>query len=151
MEVVKIQNNIVITKEDVIKQIALSKVTRVKLHPRILVKTISSLHQTIADILNNEVQSTFIPEWMAKSHSVFIQKDPIKGNAFSKYRSIACLNLLQKLLTGIITNKLYEHLENQDFLSEEQKHFGRRSRGTKDCAFFQIRQSSKTVREGKPI
>ena len=91
---VKIQNNIVITKEDVIKQIALSKVTRVKLHPRILVKTISSLHQTIADILNNEVQSTFIPEWMAKSHSVFIQKDPIKGNAFSKYRSIACLNLL---------------------------------------------------------
>ena len=29
-------------------------------------------------------------------------------------------------------NKLYEHLENQDLLSEEQKGCRRRSRGTKD-------------------
>ena len=75
--------------------------------------------QTIFDILNNELQSTFIREWMVESHSVFIQKDPTTGNAVGNYRPIACLNLLWKLLTVIITNKLYEHLENQDLLPEE--------------------------------
>ena len=48
------------------------------------------------------------------------------------YRPIACLNLLWKLLTAIISDKLYIHLETQDLLPEEQKSCRRRSRGTKD-------------------
>ena len=95
-------------------------------------KTFSSLHQTIADILNNELQSVSIPEWTLESRAELIQKDPTKGNALGNYRSIACLKLLQKLLTDIITDKLYEHLENQDLLPEEQKGCRQRSLGTKD-------------------
>ena len=53
-----------------------------------------------------------------ESHTKVIQKHPTKGNAVVNYRSIASLNLLWKLLTGIITDKLYEHLENQDLLPE---------------------------------
>ena len=63
---------------------------------------------------------------------MLIQKNPTKGNAVGNYKPIACLDLLWKLLTGIITDKLYEHLENQDLLPEEQKGFRRMSRGTRD-------------------
>ena len=63
---------------------------------------------------------------------MLILKDPTKGNAVGNYRPIACLNLLWKLLTGIITDKLYEYIENQDLLPKEQKACRHRSRGTKD-------------------
>ena len=43
--------------------------------------------------------------------TVLIQKDPTKGNAVGNYRLIACYNLSWKLLTGIITVRLYEHPE----------------------------------------
>ena len=95
-------------------------------------KRFNSLHQTIAYILNNELKSAFIPEWMVESCTVLDQKDPYKGNAVSNYRSIACLNLLWKLLTGILIDKLYEHIENQDLFPEEQKGCRQRSLGTKD-------------------
>ena len=48
------------------------------------------------------------------------------------YRPIACLNLLLKLKTGIIFDKLYQHLENENLLLEEQKGCRHASRGTKD-------------------
>ena len=135
LEVVKIQNYVAITKEDVIKQVR--KIPNWK-SPGLYyiqgfcLKRFNSLHQTIADILNNELQSPSIIEWMMESRTVLIQKNPTKGNAVGNYRPLACLNLLWKLLTGIITNKLHEHLENQDLLPEDQKGFRRRSRGTKD-------------------
>ena len=50
---------------------------------------------------------------MVESLSMLILKNPVKGNAVGNYRPIACLILPWKLLTGIITNKLYEkHQQN---------------------------------------
>ena len=72
----------------------------------------------MADILNNELQSASIPDWMVERQTVLIQKDPTKGNTVGNYRPIACLKLLWKILTGIITDKLIENLENQDLLPE---------------------------------
>ena len=72
----------------------------------------------MADILNNELQSASIPDWMVESQTVLIQKDPTKGNTVGNYRPIACLKLLWKILTGIITDKLIENRENQDLLPE---------------------------------
>ena len=69
---------------------------------------------------------------MVERRTALIQKDPTKGNAVGNYRPIACLNFLGKLLTGMIIDKLYEHLENQKLLPEEQKDCRRRSRSTKD-------------------
>lgn len=42
--------------------------------------------------------------------SVLIQKDVKKGRVASNYRPITCLPLLWKLITGILANKVYEHL-----------------------------------------
>ena len=67
-----------------------------------------------------------------KSRTILIQKYPAKGNAVGNYRPIACLNLLWKFKTGIIADKLYQHLENEILLLEEQKGSRHDSRGTKD-------------------
>ena len=55
-----------------------------------------------------------------------------KGNAVGNYRSIPCLNVLWKILTGIINGKVYDHLNQQKILPEEQKGCQRKTRGTKD-------------------
>ena len=121
LEVVKIQNNVVITKEDVIKQVYKMpnwKSPGLDYLQGFWLKRFSSVHQTMADILNNELQSASIPDWMVESQTVLIQKDPTKGNTVGNYRPIACLKLLWKILTGIITDKLIENRENQDLLPE---------------------------------
>ena len=69
---------------------------------------------------------------MVESRTVLIQKYVRKKNAVGNYRSIACLNLLWKLLTGIINEKFYDHLNQQKLLPEEQKGCQRKARGTKD-------------------
>ena len=59
--------------------------------------------------------------WLVKNITLFIQKDPAKGNAIGNYWPMACLNLLWKLKTGIIVDEVYEDLENKHLLMEEQK------------------------------
>ena len=59
-------------------------------------------------------------------------KDSKKGTEVGNYRPIACLNLIWKLLTGIISDKTYDHLEENKLLSEEQKGSRRKCQGTKD-------------------
>ena len=58
---------------------------------------------------------------MVESQTVLIQRDERKGNAAGNYRPIACLNLLWKLLTGFINEKVYDHLNQHKLLLEEQK------------------------------
>ena len=60
------------------------------------------------------------------------QKDHSKGNAVDNYRPISCLPLMWKLLTGVIAESIYEYLERNNILPEEQKGCRRKSRGTKD-------------------
>ena len=59
-------------------------------------------------------------------------KDSKKGTEVGNYRPIACLNLIWKLLTGIISDKTYDHLEENKLLPEEQKESRRKCQGTKD-------------------
>ena len=92
LEVVKIQNNVVITKEDVIKQVRKIpnwKSLGLDYIQGFWLKRFSSLHQTIADILNNESQSASIPERLVESRAVLIQKDPTNSNVVGNYRPIA--------------------------------------------------------------
>ena len=50
----------------------------------------------------------------------------------SNFRPITCLPLTWKLLTGILAEELYEHLEKTNSLSWKQKGCKKGSRGTKD-------------------
>ena len=69
---------------------------------------------------------------MARNRTVLIQKDVRKGNAVGNYRPIACLTLLLKLFIGIINEKVYDLLNQQNLPPEEQKGCRRITRGTKD-------------------
>ena len=56
----------------------------------------------------------------------YCHEDSKKGNAAENYRPKICLSLMWILLTGVIAERMYK------LLSEEQKRCRRRSRGTKD-------------------
>ena len=48
------------------------------------------------------------------------------------FRPITCLPLIWKLLTGILAEEMYEHIEKTNLLAREQKRCKKGSRGTKD-------------------
>ena len=62
---------------------------------------------------------------------MLIQKDPTKGIQANNFRHIACLPIMWKLLTGIMGEKLYQHLERNVLLADEQKGCRKGSRGAK--------------------
>ena len=59
-------------------------------------------------------------------------KDSKKSTEVGNYRPIACLNLIRKLLTGIIIDKAHDHLEENKLLAEKQKRSRRKCQTTKD-------------------
>ena len=91
------------------------------------------MHSRIAEELNKIlIGEDGIPEWMTYGHTVLCQKDTAKGNAVDNYRPITCLPLMWKLMTGVISEKMYNYLESESLLPEEQKGCRRKSRETKD-------------------
>ena len=62
----------------------------------------------MADMINNGMD---IPKWITTEKTILCQNDPHKGNAVDNYRPISCLPLMWKLMTKIIANSVYEHLE----------------------------------------
>jgi len=95
-------------------------------------KRFTALHPFLTESLDFCLVEGNAPEWMVKGRTVLIQKDPAKGTVAGNYRPIACLPLMWKLLTGIFAGKIYEHLESNGLLPEEQKGCRKNSRGTKD-------------------
>ena len=67
---------------------------------------------------------------------LFCARNHSKVNAVDNYRPKSCLPLMWKLLTGVIAESMYEYLERNNILPEEQKGFRRKSRGTKDHFFI---------------
>ena len=124
MECVTQQGNININKEDV--SIHLRKMPNWKapgsdkLHG-FWMKKFTSPHQAKVKDLDECIQTGDVPNWMVESWTVLAQKDVRKQNAVGNYMPIACLNILWKLLTGIINEKVYDHLNQQSLLPEKQK------------------------------
>ena len=69
---------------------------------------------------------------MVRGRTVLIQKDSAKGAQARNYRHIACLPMMWKLLTGVMGDNLYHHLERNGLLTDEQKGCRKGSEGTKD-------------------
>ena len=58
---------------------------------------------------------------MVTGKALLCIKEIQKGNMVSNFRAITCLPLIWKLLTSILAEELYEHLEKTDSLPWEQK------------------------------
>ena len=69
---------------------------------------------------------------MVRGRTVLIKKDTAKGAQASNYRPIAGLPMMWKLLTGVMGEMLYHHLERNGLLTDEQKGCRKGSQGTKD-------------------
>ena len=100
------------------------------------IKNLSNLHGNIALQLDRCLQENNVPSWMVTGKTLLCGKELEKGNAVANFRPITCLPLLWKLLTGILAEELYEHLEQANILPREQKGCRKGNRGTKDQLLF---------------
>lgn len=129
------QENINITKEDIRKctsKMACWKAPGLDGVQGFWFKKLNSLHDRVSNHLQKCLETGNVPSWMVKGKTVLIMKDPRKGNDVGNYRPIACLPLMWKLLTGIFSEKIYDHLERSDLFVDEQKGCRKNSRGTKE-------------------
>ena len=99
-------------------------------------KNFSSLHGRVRSQLKECLDSGFVPSWLTRGRTALLQKDKSKGNIASNYRPITCLPLMWKLLSGVIADQIYGHLDQQKLLPEEQKGCRKRSRGTNDLLYI---------------
>ena len=95
-------------------------------------KNFRALHQRMAKQLQHYINNHQAPEWMTTGRTALIQKDKSKGNVASNCRPITCQPIMWKLLTGIISERLYNYLEETDTIPHQQKGCRRKCRGTKD-------------------
>ena len=82
--------------------------------------------------MNECIEVGDVPGWLAEGRTIPVIKDSKKSTEVGNYRPIACLNLIWKFLKGIISDKTYDHLEENKLLPEEQKGSKRKCQGTKD-------------------
>ena len=70
-------------------------------------KSIQGLRRKLKKCLENRN----VPMWMTKGRTILLQRDKQKGKAASNYRSITCIYLVWKLLTGAIAEEIYGFLD----------------------------------------
>ena len=99
-------------------------------------KNFTAMHDRITIQLSACLETGQTPQWMTKGRTVLLLKDIKKGNIVSNYRPITCLPLMWKLLTGMIAEDMYTHLEGRGVLPEEQKGCKKGSRGTNDLLYI---------------
>ena len=95
-------------------------------------KNFKGLHGRIAQHLQQCLQDQQAPGWMTTGRTSLVQKDKNKGNIPTNYRPITCLPTMWKLLTSIISERLYTYLEETSTIPNQQKGCKRNCRGTKD-------------------
>ena len=84
-------------------------------------KNFSSSHWRARSQLNKCLDDGFAPSWLTKGRTALRQEDKSKGNIACNYKLITCLPLMWKRLAGVIADQIYEHLDEQKLLPEEQK------------------------------
>lgn len=95
-------------------------------------KSFKSTHKQFAKFFNDFIKDPeCMPEYLTRGKTYMLPKDNDTKNP-AKYRPITCLNTTYKLLTGILTDRLYAHLTRNGVLAEEQKGCRRGSKGCKE-------------------
>ena len=86
----------------------------------------------MAEQLQHCINNHQAPEWITTGRTAPVQKDKSKGNVASNYKPITYLPIMWKLLTGIISERLYNYLKETNTIPHQQKGCRRKCRGTKD-------------------
>ena len=99
-------------------------------------KKFCSLHKRVRLQLKGCVDSAFVPSWLTRGQISLLQKDKSKDNIASNYRPITYLPLLWKILTGLLTDQIYTHLDQEKLLPEEQEGCRKGSTGINDLLYI---------------
>ena len=99
-------------------------------------KNFSSVHERVRLQLKECLESGFVSSWLTRGRTSLLEEDKGKGNVASNYRPITCLPLMWKLLTGVIADQIYAHLDQEKLLPEEHKGCRKGSRGTNDLLYI---------------
>ena len=99
-------------------------------------KNFTGLHERVKLQLKQCLDSGFVPSWLTRGRASLLQKDKSRGNVASNYRPITCLPLIRKLLTSVIADQQYAHVDQEKLLPEEQKECRKGSRGTNDLLYI---------------
>ena len=83
-------------------------------------KSFTAVH-VLTTVLNERIEVGNVPGWLVEGRTILVMKDSKKGTEVGKCRPIACLNLIWKPLTRIISDKIYDYLEENKLMPEEQK------------------------------
>ncbi|XP_066933825.1 uncharacterized protein [Clytia hemisphaerica] len=93
-----------------------------------------SMHRVLTFFLNELVGNpNSIPEWLTEGVTYLLPKSEDTKNP-NNYRPITCLNTIYKLLTSVLTERMYSFLEDNSILPTEQKgckHLQRMDRKTR--------------------
>ena len=71
--------------------------------------------------MNECVGKEDVPSWLVESRTVLIQKDQNKGNAAGNYRPIACLNVIWKVFTGMLSENFIPMLKAMVFSPKNKR------------------------------
>ena len=94
------------------------------------------MHERARLQLKECLDSEFVPSWLTRGRTSLLQKDKSKGNVASNDRPITCLPLMWKLMTGVIADQIYAHLDQEKLIPEEQKGCSKGSRGSNDLLYI---------------
>ena len=95
-------------------------------------KKLNSLHPKYVYALNKIKDGEEpTPEWLTTGQTKLLPKSE-ETHRPNKYRPICCLSTTYKLLTGLIADAIYSHLDQGEYLENEQKGCIRKKLGTKD-------------------
>ena len=110
------QNTVKITKDDVkgkLKSVPDWKGAGPDKIQGFWLKSFTAVHEVLATVLNECLEVGDVPGWLVEGRTILVMKDSTKGTEVGNYRPSACLIFIWKLLTGIISDKTYDHLEGQ--------------------------------------
>ena len=105
--------------------------------PGFWLKSFNSVHEMVGLQLKKKcLDSGFVLSWLTRGRTSLLQKDKSKGNVASNYRPITCLPLMWRLLTVVIADQIYAHLDQQKLLPEEQEGCRKDSKGANGLLYI---------------
>ena len=112
-------------------------------------KKLPSTHSHLAAAYNDIIEDpSKIPRWLTEGKTILLPKNSNTADP-KNFRPITCLPTMYKALTSILTERLYEYLEQNGGLPPEQKGCRKGSYGCKDQLLINktITEHSKTKKK----
>ena len=113
-------------------------------------KNFSSLHERVRLQLKECLDNEFVSSCLTRGTTSLLQKDKSKGNVASNYRSITCLPLIMKLLTGVIVI----HKQITNYMTDKLAHSitgFRKSHGTQNSLVVMLEKWKRALDKGEYV